>query len=279
MPLGRLVIVGTGLIGGSLARAVRAAGVASRVVGVETEERRRETALKLGVVDEAHAELGPALPGAEVVLFCTPVEQIAAQVLAAARLAKPGTLLTDVGSTKAAIVEAVERELPAGALFVGGHPLAGSEKTGPEFADARLFEDRLVLLTPTPRTPEAALDAARRFWRSLGARVQCLPPDDHDRALALTSHLPHLVASALAGILPAELLSLTASGFRDVTRLAAGATELWTGILSQNRPAVLAALDLLEAHLSAFRQALETRDESALRHLLEQGREKRSRLS
>lgn len=279
MPLGRLVIVGTGLIGGSLARAVRAAGVASRVVGVETEERRRETALKLGVVDEAHAELGPALPGAEVVLFCTPVEQIAAQVLAAARLAKPGTLLTDVGSTKAAIVEAVERELPAGALFVGGHPLAGSEKTGPEFADARLFEDRLVLLTPTPRTPEAALDAARRFWRSLGARVQCLPPDDHDRALALTSHLPHLVASALAGILPAELLSLTASGFRDVTRLAAGATELWTGILLQNRPAVLAALDLLEAHLSAFRQALETRDESALRHLLEQGREKRSRLS
>ena len=148
----------------------------------------------------------------------------------------PGTLLTDAGSTKAAIVRGIEGRLPAGVAFVGSHPLAGSEKRGPSHADADLFQDRLTVVTPTPQTDpgrggadQCLLASARRAGSGRWS------PEEHDRALALTSHLPHLVASALAGILPPELHDLTATGFRDTTRIAAGDPELWTAIFLQNR--------------------------------------------
>src|SRR5262249_44989507 len=147
---------------------------------------------------------------------------IAAQVLAAARHCRPGTLLTDAGSAKAAIVakvEAFEAVLPKHVHFVGSHPLAGSEKRGPEFADADLFQGRLTVVTPTQRTDDGALDRTSVFWQTLGSRVKIMNPDDHDRALALTSHLPHVAAAALAGILPPALHELTATGLRDTTRV------------------------------------------------------------
>src|SRR5262249_29981576 len=153
---------------------------------------------------------------------CTPVDQIASQVLTAARHCRAKTLLTDTGSTKAAIVAEVEKGLNRPRLFLGAHPLAGSEKRGPEHARADLFDGRLNVLTTTPQTATAAIHRAYVFWESLGCRLWSMRPDEHDRTLALTSHLPHLVASALAGLLHPGLTGMAATGFRDTTRLAAG---------------------------------------------------------
>jgi prephenate dehydrogenase len=212
------------------------------------------------------------------VVFCTPVERIAEQVLASAPGCAPGTLLTDAGSTKAAIVRGVEGRLPPGVAFVGSHPLAGSEKRGPEHADADLFRERLTVVTQTPATDVAALERTAAFWRSLGSRVRVMNPEEHDRALAMTSHLPHLLASALAGILPPELYDLTATGFRDTTRIAAGDPSIWTGIFTQNRTAVLDALQPLLERVDRFRQALEAGDAAILDGLLAQAKKVRDAL-
>src|SRR5262249_35465902 len=157
------------------------------------------------------------------------------QIIESAAGCRSGALLTDAGSTKARIVKAVEGRLPRGVSFVGSHPLVGSEKHGPEHADPDLFQNRVVVVTPTDATDEALLQHTSELWKSLGARVVVMSPEEHDRALALTSHLPHLSAAALAGILPPKWRELTATGFRDATRMAAGDPELWTAIFSENR--------------------------------------------
>jgi prephenate dehydrogenase len=187
--------------------------------------------------------------------------------------------LTDVGSTKAGIVRALEGRLPAGVRFVGSHPLAGSEKSGPEHARADLLEGRLVVVTPTAATDELALAGVTEFWRALGARVEHIGPEEHDEALALTSHLPHLLASALAGVLPPQWQELTATGFRDTTRLAGGSPTVWAPIFRANRAAVLAALDRLGEQLGRFRQALAEGDGELLEALLGQGKQVRDGLA
>ena len=187
-------------------------------------------------------------------------------------------MLTDAGSTKGAIVATLEEHLPSGIAFVGSHPLAGSEKRGPEHADAGLFEGRWTVVTRTPRTDAAALQKTVTFWQALGARVKIMTPDDHDRALALTSHLPHLIAAALVGMVPAELSDLTATGFRDTTRIAAGDAGLWTAIFSHNRDAVLEALDSLDGRLDEFRKALENRDWTSMEAHLARAKQVRDAL-
>ena len=266
----KLAIVGVGLIGGSVALAARSRGLADRIIGVDRDAGCRARALSLAVIDEAAGELS-AVAGCDVVVLCTPVDGIARQALLAASLCAAGTLLTDTGSTKGQIVRAVEEGLPAGVFFVGAHPLAGSEKHGPEHADPDLFQGRLTVVTPTAQTPLAALRRTIAFWEALGARVQVMDCDEHDRALALTSHLPHLAASALAGILPPEWYELTASGFRDTTRLAAANPALWAAICQQNRTALLAALGSFQGRLEEFRQALEHGDSERVRELLTDG--------
>src|SRR5262245_14658909 len=208
-----LTIVGVGLIGGSIGLAAKRRGLVRRVLGAGRRMDTLDQAAARGAIDEGTLDLASAVARAEVAVFCTPVEQIVEQVLAVSQSCSPGTLLTDAGSTKGVIVRALEGRMPAGVAFVGSHPLAGSEKRGPEHASANLFQDRVTVVTPTPHTDGAALDRTVEFWQSLGCRVVQLSPEDHDRALALTSHLPHLVASALAGLLPPELRDLTATGF------------------------------------------------------------------
>src|SRR5207247_5392338 len=149
----------------------------------------------------------------------------------------------------------VRRRLATGGAFVGSHPLAGSEKRGAEYADPELFQDRLAIVTQTASTEPAALERTRALWCALGARVQVMDPEEHDRALALTSHVPHLLAAALAGTLPPELADLTATGFRDTTRVAAGDPEIWTAIFAANRDAMLEALRPVCARLEDFRRA------------------------
>jgi prephenate dehydrogenase len=273
-----LAVVGVGLLGGSVALAARRRGTVARVIGVGRDAAALERARAAGILDDAFTDIPAAASVADLVVVCTPVDLIASHVMTAAAAAKPGTLLTDVGSSKAKIVAALQGRLPSGVVFIGSHPLAGSHRNGPEHASADLFENRLVVLTPPPETDRTALADLCEFWQSLGASVRLMDAEEHDRAVALTSHLPHLLASALAGILPAELDELTATGFRDTTRLAAGLPELWSAILQANRDAVLASLARLEAQLQCFRHALAEGDRDTLDSLLESAKHARDRL-
>lgn len=277
MRITTLAIVGVGLLGGSLALAARRRQVAARIVGVDAQPASLEHALQRNLID-AGVELADAAAAAELMVFCTPVDCIAAQILAAAPACRPGCLLTDVGSTKAEIVRDVESRLPPGVAYVGSHPLAGSEKNGPKHASAALFEQRQVLVTPTPRTDAAAVERITSFWQALGATVRLMDPETHDRALALTSHLPHVVASALAGVLPSELFALTATGFRDTTRLAASNPALWSAILQSNAAAMLEALERYGEQLGRFRAALTSNDRAKLEALLTQGKHNKDAL-
>jgi prephenate dehydrogenase len=278
MKIKTLTIVGVGLIGGSIGLAAKARGLAQRVIGAGRNPASLDVARAVGAIDEGLLDANAAVHRADVAVFCTPVDRIAEQVLAAAPGCAGGTLLTDAGSTKREIVAAIEGVMPAGVAFVGSHPLAGSEKRGPEHADARLFNNRLTVVTRTPHTDQAALERTKAFWQALGSRVSVMSPEDHDRALAVTSHLPHLLASALAGVLPAELVELAATGFRDTTRVAAGDPNLWTAIFIQNRTALLEALRPLTNRLQDFRQALEAGDWTAVDSLLTQAKKVRDAL-
>lgn len=273
--LGRVVVVGVGLIGGSVGMAVRARRLAGRVVGVGRDGEDLGEAVRLGAIDEASTDLDLAAAGADLVAVCTPVAGIAATVRLVAAVAPAGVLVVDAGSTKRTVVEGVESDDRARVVFVGGHPLAGSERSGVGAAAADLFEGRVCVLTPTPRTPEERLRRARSFWASLGCRLVELDPAAHDRAVALTSHLPHAVAAALAGAVPEGMLGLAAGAYRDGTRVAAAETALWAGIFLENRRPVLDALDRFDAGLAVFRRALAAGDEPGLREWWDDARARR----
>jgi prephenate dehydrogenase len=278
LPVRTLAIVGVGLLGGSVAMAARRAAPV-RIVGIGRDAAALDRARRRGILDDGTTSLAEGVRDANLVVFCTPVDLVAQQVLSAAPHCRSGAVLTDVGSTKAAIVTAVAGRLPPGVAFVGAHPLAGSEKQGADHARADLFDRRLVIVTPDGKTPSDALARVLAFWTELGARVVQLDPEAHDRALALTSHLPHLVASALAAILPPELIDLTATGFRDTTRLAASDPRLWGAIFEANRSAVLEALDRLTTQLQRYSKALMDDDRGTLEKLLDEGKDIRDRLN
>jgi prephenate dehydrogenase len=278
MQFEQITIVGVGLIGGSVALAAKARGFTGRVVGVGRDETNLRIASELGLIDSYTTDLTDAVRAASLVVFCTPVDQIAGQAVAVAAACRPGTILTDTGSTKGMIVRRLDRELPAGVHFVGSHPLAGSEKTGPRHARADLFENRVTVVTPTVATDAAACEAVKALWTALGCRVVTLTPEDHDDALALTSHLPHAAAAALARVTPPDLLELTAGGFRDTTRIAAGDPNLWGAIFQSNRDAVLGALVQFSARLAEFRRLLESDDAAALVRWLSEAKQVRDAL-
>jgi prephenate dehydrogenase len=274
-----LSLVGVGLLGGSVALAARQRRVVTRVIGCDRSEDVLRRALDLHLIDEATTDLQHAVAEADIVVFCTPVSMIVEQVLQCVPWYRSGTLVTDVGSTKAAIARGIEGRLPQGVTFIGSHPLAGSEKSGPEYARADLFENRLVVVTPGK---DATIDDCTRvmdFWHLLGASVKPLSPEEHDRALAMTSHLPHLVASVLAGVLPEEWRGLTATGFRDTTRIAAGNIEMWRAIFQANQPALLEMVERFREQLEEFRVALQKQDAEAITRLLEVGKVSREALS
>jgi prephenate dehydrogenase len=278
MKIKTLTIVGVGLIGGSIGLAAQRRKLVERVIGAGRRQASLNQALNIGAIQESSLDLVTAVHQANMAVFCTPVDCIAGQILRSAPDCAPGTLLTDAGSTKAEIVKSIERRLPPGILFVGSHPLAGSEKRGPEHADADLFDGRLTIVTRTPNTDPLAIERTVAFWQALGSRVKLLDPEEHDQALALTSHLPHLLAATLSGILPPELHELAASGFRDTTRIAAGDPSLWTAIFAQNRLAVLDVLKQFDVRLGQFREALATGNWAVVGDLLAQAKRVRDAL-
>jgi prephenate dehydrogenase len=270
-----VAIVGVGLIGGSIGLALRERKLAREVVGVGRHEEKLASAQQAGVIDRGTTDLADGVAQAEVIVVATPVDTIVDLLIQAAAVCPPTALITDAGSTKEVIVSAVDVALAGrrtGPRFVGSHPLAGDHRTGHEHARADLFEGRAVVLTPTDATPRPAVVEANGFWQSLGANVIRMTPGEHDAALAATSHMPHLVASALAAATPKELLPLAASGWRDTTRVAGGDPELWRAIFATNRPHVVSALDRLIGELGALRQAVDQGDDVRLLEILERAK-------
>jgi prephenate dehydrogenase len=263
-----LTIVGVGLIGGSVALAAKERAATRRVVGVGRNPETLERAKDLGVVDEFTTDLTAGVRSADIVVFCSPVDQIAKQALAAAAYAQPGALLTDAGSTKANIVRDLEGRLPAHIRFVGAHPLAGSEKQGAQNARADLFDGRVCVITPTARTEVAAIERVTLFWKSLGCDVKRLTPEEHDLALATTSHLPHFVAALLVGSVPEKWRQFTATGFRDTTRIASGDPALWTAIAHENALALAHALDQFGGRVTDLRETVLRQDTEELTRIL-----------
>gem|GEM_PF-131559 len=275
----KVAIVGVGLIGGSIGLALRQRGLSQRVVGIGRRQSSLDKALVCQAIDETATDLEKGVDGAELVVVATPVAAIADHVCQAVAATPEDVVVTDAGSTKAAICAAVESRLQSAARrFVGSHPLAGDHRSGPAHARGDLFEGKTVVVTPTESTQIETIAKVEAFWQNLGARVTKLSPSEHDEALAATSHLPHLLASALAVATPAEWLPLAATGWADTTRVAAGDPELWTQVLAQNKPAVLAALDRLSEQLEKLQSDLQDENWSALRETLENGKRIRDAL-
>ena len=248
--------------------AAKGSGVAQSVIGVGRDAQRLEQARRCGIIDEGFVDLTAAAKRADLVVFCTPVDRIVAGVREAAKSCRAGALITDAGSVKDCISRELAAGLPDGVEFVGSHPLAGSERQGFQHADALLFLNRVCVLTPLEKSPRQVVERIAEFWKALGANVVEMSPTAHDRALAETSHLPHLAAAALAAVLSPENSGLAASGFRDTTRIASGDPDLWTAIFLGNRTQVLASLTKYDQLLAEFRQAIERNDAPALQKLL-----------
>jgi len=277
-PFKNVAIVGTGLIGGSIGLALLRRELAERVIGIGRRQETLRIARRVGAVTNTTVELAKGVAEAELIVVCTPVGKIVEHVRQAAEHCPKETLITDAGSTKRTIVESLEDGLPRGCRFLGSHPLAGGEKTGPGHAVEDLFDGRVTILTPTKNTRAEDYDRIEQFWQAFGSVVIRMDPEEHDRALALTSHLPHVVAVALAATLPEQYFRLTGAGFTDTTRIAAGSAELWKQIFLQNRDPLLASIDQFGRHLVALRAAVAAGDDAELERILTSAKKNRDAL-
>ena len=275
----RVAIIGIGLIGSSLAHVMRREKIATHIAGHAKSAATRATAVKLGLVDSMHETASGAARDADLVIMCVPVGacgEIAAEIMG---VLKPGAILTDVGSVKSAIVRDVLPHLAPGIHFIPGHPVAGTEQSGPTSGFAELFERRWCILTPLPDSDPAAVARLEKFWRSCGSDVELMTPEHHDMVLAITSHLPHLIAYNIVGtaadledVTDSEVIKYSASGFRDFTRIAASDPTMWRDVFLNNREAVLEMLGRFSEDLSVLQRAIRFSDGEALFNLFTRAR-------
>lgn len=270
----KLAIIGVGLIGGSLALALRTRGVAGSIVGVSRHKETLAKARARGAIDEGSLSLD-IVAGADCVVLATPVETILRLAPKLASILSPSCIVTDVGGAKARIVEELQKIFPK---FVGAHPMAGSEQRGIGQADADLFNGALCIVTPTSRTDKEALRTVERMWHETGARTTRMTPARHDVIIACVSHLPHAVAFSLMNSVPDVYLSYAASGLKDATRIAASDAEIWSGIFLNNRENVLKAVRVFGSNLKILERALAHDDAGALRNFLRRAAGKRRKL-
>ena len=273
----KAVIVGVGLLGGSIGLALRHRHLAKEIIGVGRPGNPPLAALEIGAVDRIAETIPEAACDADLVICCAPVQQIPEHAQACAAVMDPAGLITDVGSTKLTIAERIS-QTSAARLFIGSHPLAGGTGSGCHFAKDDLLQNSLVVVTPLPSSSAQLVARTEELWQALGARTACMTVEEHDQALAQTSHLPHILAAALAGATPRELLPLTATGWQSTTRVAAGNAELWRQILEENRLPALQALKNFAKVLAQWLAALENNDGHALQKLLEEGKASRDAL-
>lgn len=279
----RVAVIGIGLIGGSFALAAKRAGVVERVTGVARSETTRRGALELGAADEVTADAAQAVAGADLVYLAAPVDSICTSLRALGPSLSPGALITDAGSVKRAIMEAASA-LPGSVTFIGGHPMAGSEQKGISAARADLFEGSSYFLTTRSDSSPEDLERISALVSALGARPILVEAERHDRMVALSSHLPHLLSWALCGLLgyledPHELAPFVAGAWRDMTRIAGSSPEMWAEIFRANRGNVVELLERLGEELDQLGTALQAAEETDLAERLERARQLRERIA
>jgi cyclohexadieny/prephenate dehydrogenase len=267
----RLALIGFGLIGGSIARAARAQGLAGDIVTTARSARTRARVLELGLVDRVVETNAQAAKDADLVILCIPVGACGPVAAEIAPHLKPGAIVSDVGSVKGAVVRDMAPFLPDHAHFIPAHPVAGTEHSGPDSGFAELFIDRWCILTPPEDADPEAVEKLRAFWAGLGAKVEIMTPEHHDMVLAITSHLPHLIAytivgtaDELEGVTQSEVLKFSAGGFRDFTRIAASDPTMWRDVFLTNKDAVLEMLGTFNEDLSKLTRAIRRNDGQAL---------------
>lgn len=268
---GRVALIGLGLVASSMAHAIRRAGLAGEIVGTAKSEGSREITRELGFCDIVTDTLADAVEGADLVVLAVPVGVMGAVACEIGPHLKPGATLTDVGSVKRAVVDAVAPHVPEGVHFIPGHPLAGTEHSGPRSGFAELFENRWCILLPASGTDPDALDRLKEFWRGMGANVEEMDVDHHDLVLAVTSHCPHLIAYTMVGVADdlrrvtdREVVKYSAAGFRDFTRIAASDPTMWRDVFLNNKQATLEILGRFTEELFALQRAIRTGDAELL---------------
>jgi cyclohexadieny/prephenate dehydrogenase len=259
----RIALIGFGLIGGSIARAARAQGLAGEIVTTARSAKTRARVTELSIVDSVLETNEDAVKGADLVILCIPVGACGPVAEEIAPFLEPGAIVSDVGSVKGAIARDMGPHIPQGVHFVPAHPVAGTEHSGPDSGFAELFINRWCILTPPEGTDPAAVEKLRAFWAGLGARVEIMTPDHHDLVLAITSHLPHLIAYTIVGtadelaqVTSSEVIKFSAGGFRDFTRIAASDPTMWRDVFLANKEAVLDMLQRFSEDLSQLQRAI-----------------------
>jgi cyclohexadieny/prephenate dehydrogenase len=259
----RLAIIGIGLIGSSIARGARMKGLVREIAIADTSPDHLGRARALGLGDSYHADAGQAVRGADLVIACVPVGACEAVATAIGPALQPGAIVSDVGSVKSAVIRQMQPHLPDGVHFVPAHPVAGTEYSGPDAGFAELFENRWCILTPREDADPAAVQRLIAFWRGLGSDVECMTAEHHDIVLAITSHVPHLIAYNIVGtaadleeVTQSEVMKFSAGGFRDFTRIAASDPTMWRDVFLNNREAVIEVLGRFTEDLIALQRQI-----------------------
>ncbi len=275
----RMALIGLGLIGSSISHAARRAGLVRVISGSARTQATVDRALEIGLVGEGFASAAGAAAGADLVILCAPVGACGALAREIAPALAPGAILSDVGSVKAAIVRDIAPFVPAGVHFVPAHPIAGTEQSGPESGFAGLFDGRWCVLTPEPGTDRGAIEKLASFWRALGSSVEIMDAAHHDLVLAITSHVPHLIAynivntaAHLERVTNSEVIKFSAGGFRDFTRIAASDPIMWRDVFLNNKDAVLEMLGRFSEDLTALQRAIRFGDAETLSRLFTDAR-------
>ncbi len=263
----RVGLIGLGLIAGSMAHAMRRGGLAGEITGYARSEETRRVAAEIGLVDRVCDSAAEAVKGADLVVLCVPVGAMGAVAAEIAPHLDKGATVSDVGSVKRAVIEAVGPHIPDGVHFIPAHPLAGTEKSGPRSGFAELFDNRWCLIVPVEGADEAAIARLRRFWEAMGANVDEMEAEHHDLVLAVTSHAPHLIAYTMVGVADdlqrvtqKEVVNFSATGFRDFTRIAASDPTMWRDVFLNNKDATLEILGRFTEELFALQRAIRTGD-------------------
>lgn len=271
----KVAIIGTGLIGGSLAMAINKGRLAGEVVGVSRHKKNLRIAERRGAIDRGSQSL-EIIKGADLVILATPVGVILRLAPKISKIVSDNCIVTDVGSTKKEIVASLEKTFKR---FIGTHPLAGSEKRSVSNASAALFKDTLCILTPTAKTNKTAFNKVNLLWKKAGAKTTVLRPDVHDRILGFVSHLPHIAAFSLMESVPKNYLEFAAAGLKDTTRIAASDSELWAEIFLSNRSNLLKGIKTLQKNISCIGKAIKNRNKKRLSDILNRAKAKREILS
>jgi cyclohexadieny/prephenate dehydrogenase len=275
----KIALLGLGLIGSSMSHAVRRAGLAKTITGFARSAETRGIALELGLVDQVFETAADTVEGADLVVLCTPIGTYAELAREIGPHLMAGAILTDVGSVKGAVVKDVAPHLPLNVQFIPGHPIAGTEQSGPRSGFATLFDNRWCILTPPPHADQAAVAKLKAYWEALGSNVDEMTPEHHDLVLAITSHLPHLIAyntvataADLEEVTNSEVIKYSAGGFRDFTRIAASDPTMWRDVFLNNREAVLEMLGRFSEELSVLQRAIRWGDGETLFDLFTRAR-------